>query len=101
MRRDTFEILAVLAGGARSAPEIRDALGRAGDLAPLATFYRRLNEAIEVGWVDDADVLSPQGQGRPAKHFRLTPEGRTAARAYADRSAAFASLLEEGERGSA
>ena len=101
MRADMFEILAVLTEAPRSATDIRATTRRAGGGSPLplATFYRRLSEALDRGWIEGCLPVAEGGRGgpgRPGQVFRLTPTGRRAALAHAERTSRFIALLDAG-----
>lgn len=106
LRTDVFRILAVLGSGPAPSGAILDRIDALSDGAapPLATFYRRLKEAVDEGWIEvvEEEGVTPEepgdggGAGRPPRRFRLTAAGLRAARAEAVRLRGFADLLRPG-----
>ncbi len=99
MHSATLLLLTALADGEGDSGTL---LGRlralAGDGAPsLATFYRRLKEGIDEGWVEVAEGDAVSSPGRPAQRYRLSDAGRAAARAEAKRWRALSDRLLRGE----
>ena len=92
----TFEILAVLVKGPGDASDIlakfRE-VSEKGDTPPLASFYRALKRALDQGWLDISGTDAvPQGRGRPAQVYRITPKGTSAMEAEAYRLRSLAKL---------
>jgi DNA-binding PadR family transcriptional regulator len=87
MQTTTFLILTALAEGESDSGELlarmRTLAGRDGP--SLATFYRRLKEGSDQGWLEVLDVGVGVGPGRPGQIYRLTERGRAAVRAEAER----------------
>ena len=79
-----FAVLAGLAGGTRSGVEILEELDRADArvLGP-GSLYRLLKELGEKGWIEQAE-LDAGADGR-LRSFQLTPAGRGALNAEAER----------------
>ncbi len=81
-----FQILAVLSElgpiDASAALERMEGVVPVGEVPSLPAFYRHLNRAIEAGWVviEGTDEVGDERGGRPARLFRVTPEGRAAVR---------------------
>jgi DNA-binding PadR family transcriptional regulator len=68
------------------------------DTPSLATFYRRLKEGLDEGWIEVVAAGGHEaGPGRPAQIYRLTDGGRAAARAEAERWRAVGDRLLRGE----
>lgn len=86
MDATTFGILLALAGGQKSATTVHDQLLAEKDApgVPVATFYRRLNAAIQSGLILGEDDHATS-RGRPGKLYALTAAGTEAMRAEARR----------------
>jgi hypothetical protein len=76
-------------------------LADGGQAPAIASFYRDLKRALDIGWIAEADRPEPAGPGRPARCYRLTHTGRSALRSEGRRLYAFASsaLLHENPLG--
>jgi DNA-binding PadR family transcriptional regulator len=88
MNASLLRILIALTEGEGSSGELLDRLRRASreDAPSLATFYRRLKEGMDRGWIEVVgSAAGESGPGRPAQTFRLTDAGRAAAREEASR----------------
>lgn len=79
MRHDMFELLSGLAAGEASASEIAGRLERMGGDVSIPTLYRRLKDALDMGWVEVVGVDSVSGPGRPGQRYRITQAGRSVA----------------------
>jgi DNA-binding PadR family transcriptional regulator len=97
MHNTTLLLLTALADGEGDSGTLLARLRALGDAPPLATFYRRLKEGIDEGWVEVLDAAEVAGPGRPAAIYRLTEAGRSAARAEAKRWKAVSDRLLRGE----
>jgi DNA-binding PadR family transcriptional regulator len=83
-----LRILSALAEGEGSSADLLARLRRppAVEAPSLATFYRRLKEAVDNGWIEAVPGAGGDaGPGRPAQVFRLSDAGRAAAREEAAR----------------
>ncbi len=84
-----LDLLLVLFEEPKGSGDLADALGALrGREVPLATFYRRLQRAVDMGWasVDDGSEHNGRpGPGRPERLYRITDEGRAALRAGMER----------------
>ena len=97
MQRSTLLILIALSEGEADSGVLLARLRRlAGEEPSLATFYRRLKEALDERWVE-IDDGEPAGRGRPAQVYRLTGRGRAAARLEAERWRAISDRFLRGE----
>ena len=81
-----LDLLLVLFEEPKGSGDLADALGvLRGREVPLATFYRRLQRAVDMGWasMDDPSEQTGgrSGPGRPERLYRITDEGRAALRA--------------------
>jgi DNA-binding PadR family transcriptional regulator len=88
MNASLLRILIALTDGEGSSADLLARLRRAtpGEAPSLATFYRRLKEGLDRGWIEVlASAAGESGPGRPAQTFRLSDEGRVAAREEAAR----------------
>lgn len=99
MKVPTYQLLAALGDGRRSAAEILGAIRRQGGAVrppSLASFYRHLNAAVEEGWVEIAGPVDGEGgaPGRPGQAYRLTRAGRGAVREEARRLRELAALVD-------
>jgi DNA-binding PadR family transcriptional regulator len=99
MHSTTLLLLTALADGEGDSGTLLARLrALGGDDAPsLATFYRRLKEGIDEGWVEVVDFGAASTPGRPAQTYRLSDAGRAAARAEAKRWRALSDRLLRGE----
>ena len=93
-----FAILVALAEGRRSASTLLESLEATGGgrAIAVATFYRRLNLALDSGWVAGHEE-GVSGRGRPGKQYALTEAGGAAMRAEAHRLQHLAGLALRGE----
>jgi DNA-binding PadR family transcriptional regulator len=100
MQSSTLLILTALADGEGDSTELLARLrALTGEDAPsLATFYRRLKEGLDDGWVEVVNVGVAAGPGRPGQIYRLTERGRAAVRAEAERWRALSERILRGER---
>ena len=85
MQSSTLLLLTALADGEGDSGTLLARLRvLTGDDSPsLATFYRRLKEGIDEGWVEVLEAGPASGPGRPAQTYRITEAGRAAARSEA------------------
>jgi DNA-binding PadR family transcriptional regulator len=97
MHSATLLLLTALAEGEADSGTLLARLRTLGNAPALATFYRRLKESIDEGWVEVLDAAEAAGPGRPAPIYRLTEAGRAAARAEAERWRAVSDRLLRGE----
>ena len=78
-----LDLLLVLCQQPRGSGDLAQAVGELrGHEVPLATFYRRLQKAVDNGWVrtdDGAEARS--GPGRPERLYVITDIGERALRA--------------------
>jgi DNA-binding PadR family transcriptional regulator len=99
MQNTTFLILTALADGESDSGDllarIRTLSGEDGP--SLATFYRRLKDGLDQGWLEVVDVGVGAGPGRPGQIYRLTERGRAAARVEARRWRELSDRLLSGE----
>jgi DNA-binding PadR family transcriptional regulator len=86
-----LRVLSCLQEGAAPAQDILERLADAGAAPAIASFYRDLNRALEIGWIEVADRQEPARPGRPARCYRLTRAGRSALRSQGRRLYDFAS----------
>ena len=67
-----------------------------GRLEPdIASLYRALGRLVDRGWAEEVGAppnAEESGRGRPRRYYGLTPAGRLALEAEADRMAALAEL---------
>ena len=42
---------------------------------PLATFYRQLQRAAELGWIEEHESAGRSERGRPERTYRITDDG--------------------------
>lgn len=83
MHMSLFQILAVLRERPSDASTLLDRLGSLtpDDVPSLPAFYRHIRRGMEEGWIEVEGTEGPDdGPGRPARTYRLTPEGRAAVR---------------------
>lgn len=69
------------------------------EIPSLPAFYRHLRRAMETGWVvvEGTEKVEDTRGGRPARLYRVTPEGRAAVRERAlELSSIAAMVLEAG-----
>jgi DNA-binding PadR family transcriptional regulator len=100
MQRSMIVILSALVDGEADSGELLARLRRLDptDAPSLATFYRRIKEGVDEGWIEVvAGAGGEAGRGRPAQIYRVTDAGRTAARAEAERWRAVSERLLRGE----
>lgn len=103
MQMTLFQILAVLGEAGpidtSSALERMERLLPAREVPSLPAFYRHLRGAMEAGWVVVEGTEEGEGErgGRPARLFRLTPEGRAVVRERALEVRAIVSLALDAE----
>ena len=74
-----LDLLLVLFEGPHASGDLVTEVGTLRESAvPLATFYRQLQRAIDVGWiqVDEASEAEATSPGRPERHYRITEAGR-------------------------
>lgn len=85
-----LDLLLVLFEGPRGSGDLAEAVGDLrGQEAPLATFYRHLQRAVDSEWVAVTDTRSTDGgestartgPGRPERLYRITDAGVRALRA--------------------
>lgn len=79
-----LDLLLVLFEAARGSGELAEALGdlRGRDV-PLATFYRHLQRAVDLGWVEPIEGAAAErsGPGRPERLYRISDRGAQTLRA--------------------
>ncbi|MEM7350088.1 MAG: hypothetical protein AAF657_04725 [Acidobacteriota bacterium] len=102
-----LDLLLVLFEGARGSGELAEAVGllRRRDV-PVATFYRHLQRAVDLGWVEMTTTeasVQRSGPGRPERLYRITEQGGQVLRAGMEqqrrrvaRAGALGLLTEEG-----
>lgn len=83
-----LDMLLVLFEGSRGSGDLAETVGelRGGEVA-LATFYRQLQRAVDLGWIETGGESERPGPGRPERLYRLTEEGRGALEAGMEQQA--------------
>ena len=72
-----LDLLLVLFESARASGELAEAVGelRRRDV-PVATFYRHLQRAVDLGWVEMTEAAAERSRpGRPQRLYRITDRG--------------------------
>ena len=97
LHNDLFRILAVLAAEPATSGVILDRIEAVspGDGPSMATFYRRLKEAVDEGWVRTVAGAEPDSAspGRPSRTFLITAAGLEVVGDEAARQRGFADLV--------
>ena len=88
MNQTVFQILLSLKDDPRDADSVLEAIrtfGGKASVPALASFYRGLKKASDVGFIRVLDAAKGEGPGRPRQRYQMTRSGRYALRTEARR----------------